>query len=74
MKLRKEKDFADWSSRVEIYGLDFKYLPSIYEFCEFVKQKYSRLDILINNAAQTLRREPTLNEPIVRMKFETDIL
>ncbi len=65
MKLIKEPDFEVWKNRCEIYGLDFKYIPSIYEFCEFFKQKYQRLDILINNAAQTIRREPALNEPIV---------
>ena len=51
LKLRSEADFEDWADRLEIYGLDFKYLPSIYEFCEFFKRKYTRLDILINNAA-----------------------
>jgi len=48
-------------------------VPSIYEFCDFIKRKYRRLDILINNAAQTIRREPGLNEPIVRKEFEVDI-
>ena len=48
-------------------------MPSIYEFCDFIKRKYRRLDILINNAAQTIRREPGLNEPIVRKEFEVDI-
>ena len=51
IKLKSEPDFDQWSSRLEVYGLDFKYIPSIYEFCEFFKRKYSRLDILINNAA-----------------------
>lgn len=69
----KEPDFDQWKHRLEIYGLDFKYIPSIYEFCEFVKTKYSRLDILINNAAQTIRREPALNEPIVKKEFEIDL-
>lgn len=58
---------------MEIYGLDFKYVPSIYEFCEFIKRKYRRLDILINNAAQTIRREPALNKPIVKREFEADV-
>lgn len=51
LKLKQEPDFDQWKHRCEIYGLDFKYIPSIYEFCEFFKQKYNRLDILINNAA-----------------------
>lgn len=51
MKFMKEPDFEVWKDRLEIYGLDFKYIPSIYEFCEFMRSKYNRLDILINNAA-----------------------
>lgn len=51
LRLSKEEDFRSWWDRLEIYGLDFKYIPSVYEFCEFLKRKYRRLDILINNAA-----------------------
>jgi NAD(P)-dependent dehydrogenase (short-subunit alcohol dehydrogenase family) len=51
LKFKSEPDFNSWYDRLEIYGLDFKYVPSIYEFCEFIKRKYRRLDILINNAA-----------------------
>jgi len=51
LKLSQEPDFNAWKDKLEIYGLDFKYVPSIYEFCDFIKQKYQRLDILINNAA-----------------------
>lgn len=66
MKFSKESDFDQFKDRLEIYGLDFKYIPSIYEFCEFMKTKYDRLDILINNAAQTIRKEPTFTEPFIR--------
>ncbi|MCX5698435.1 MAG: SDR family NAD(P)-dependent oxidoreductase [Candidatus Omnitrophica bacterium] len=53
-----EKDFAKWSQRLHIYGLDLRHTPSVEIFCNFVQQKYERLDILINNAAQTVRRPP----------------
>jgi len=71
--LKSEPDFHEWWDRLEIYGLDFKHIPSIYEFCDFIKLKYRRLDILINNAAQTIRREPALNEHIVKKELEVDI-
>ena len=51
-----EKDFAKWSQRLHIYGLDLRHTPSVEIFCNYVNQKYARLDILINNAAQTVRR------------------
>lgn len=69
-KLSMEQDFDKWCDRLEIYGLDFKYVPSIYEFCNFMRAKYNRLDILINNAAQTIRRDPALNEPIINREFD----
>ena len=53
-----EPDFSKWSQRLHIYGLDLRHTPSVEIFCNFVQQKYARLDILINNAAQTVRRPP----------------
>jgi len=52
----KEEDFADWGHRLHIYGLDLRHIPSVELFASYVEQKYKRLDILINNAAQTVRR------------------
>ncbi len=37
LKLKSEPDFHEWWQRLEIYGLDFKHIPSIYEFCDFIK-------------------------------------
>ncbi|PIQ87613.1 MAG: oxidoreductase, partial [Candidatus Omnitrophica bacterium CG11_big_fil_rev_8_21_14_0_20_43_6] len=58
LRYSKEPDFAKWSQRLHIYGLDLRHTPSVELFCNFVSQKYDRLDILINNAAQTVRRPP----------------
>ncbi len=54
----KEKDFADWGPRLDIYGLDLRHTPSVEIFTQYIEQTYARLDILINNAAQTVRRPP----------------
>jgi NAD(P)-dependent dehydrogenase (short-subunit alcohol dehydrogenase family) len=53
-----EKDFAKWKDRLQIYGLDLRHTPSVELFCRYISQNYNRLDILINNAAQTVRRPP----------------
>ncbi|WP_372775130.1 SDR family NAD(P)-dependent oxidoreductase [Mangrovibacterium sp.] len=58
-RFAKEKDFPDWSNRLHIYGLDLRHIPSVELFATYVEQKYQRLDILINNAAQTVRRPST---------------
>lgn len=56
LRFSKEKDFAEWKDRLQIFGLDLRHTPSIELFCNFFEQKYKRLDIIINNAAQTVRR------------------
>jgi len=56
IRFAKEKDFSEWSNRLHIYGLDLRHIPSVELFATYVEQKYERLDILINNAAQTVRR------------------
>ncbi|MCB1177796.1 MAG: SDR family oxidoreductase [Leptospiraceae bacterium] len=54
----KEPDFSQWKNRLHIFGLDLRHTPSVEIFCELIERKYDRLDILINNAAQTVRRPP----------------
>lgn len=54
----KEDDFAKWKDRLHIHGLDLRHTPSVEIFAGYIEQSYDRLDILINNAAQTVRRPP----------------
>ena len=56
LRFSKEEDFSDWEHRLKIHGLDLRHIPSIEIFCNFIEKQYDRLDILINNAAQTVRR------------------
>lgn len=58
LRFSKEADFSDWGHRLRIFGLDLRHIPSVELFCDYIKQTYQRLDILINNAAQTVRRPP----------------
>ena len=59
IRFSKEKDFSEWGNRLHIYGLDLRHIPSVELFATYVEKKYERLDILINNAAQTVRRPAT---------------
>jgi NAD(P)-dependent dehydrogenase (short-subunit alcohol dehydrogenase family) len=58
LRYAREPDFNEWSLRLHIYGLDLRHTPSVELFCRYIEQKYTRLDILVNNAAQTVRRPP----------------
>jgi NAD(P)-dependent dehydrogenase (short-subunit alcohol dehydrogenase family) len=52
----RERDFGEWSDRLEIYGLDLRHTPSVEAFCKELLAKEKRLDFIINNACQTVRR------------------
>ncbi|MDP3313388.1 SDR family oxidoreductase [Lutibacter sp.] len=56
IRFSKEDDYKQWGNRLKIHGLDLRHIPSVEIFCNYIEQKYERLDILINNAAQTVRR------------------
>lgn len=58
LRFSKEADFHEWSDRLHIYGLDLRHTPSVEIFARHVYQIADRLDFLINNAAQTVRRPP----------------
>jgi len=52
----QEPDFAVWGKNIDIYGIDFRMIRAVERFCDFLKIKHSHLDIIINNAALTIRR------------------
>jgi len=52
----EESDFQQWSARLQIHGLDLRHTPSVELFTRFLSERLPRLDHLINNACQTVRR------------------
>ena len=53
-----EPDFAEWGHRLEIFGLDLRHTPSVEAFCRHLLATRERLDFIVNNACQTVRRPP----------------
>ncbi|MDY6807301.1 MAG: SDR family oxidoreductase, partial [Cyanobacteriota bacterium] len=64
-----EGDFKEWSDRLQVYALDLRHLPRVEAFARHVINCYPRLDIIINNAAQTIRRPPAFYEHL--LSFES---
>jgi NAD(P)-dependent dehydrogenase (short-subunit alcohol dehydrogenase family) len=56
VRYAKEPDFKDWGDRLEVHGLDLRHSPSVELFARWLSRRLPRLDLLINNAAQTVRR------------------
>jgi NAD(P)-dependent dehydrogenase (short-subunit alcohol dehydrogenase family) len=54
----QEPDFDEWGDRLEIFGLDLRHVPSVEAFCRMLLSTRSRLDFIVNNACQTVRRPP----------------
>jgi NAD(P)-dependent dehydrogenase (short-subunit alcohol dehydrogenase family) len=52
----QEADFGDWGDRLEIFGLDLRHTPSVEAFCTHLSSTRGRLDFIVNNACQTVRR------------------
>lgn len=49
-------DFAEYQDQLQIYGLDLRHTPSIESLCSHLLNTLDRLDFVINNACQTVRR------------------
>ena len=58
VRYAREADFGEWSHRLEIFGLDLRHTPSVEAFCRELLATRARLDFVINNACQTVRRPP----------------
>jgi NAD(P)-dependent dehydrogenase (short-subunit alcohol dehydrogenase family) len=54
----READFAVWGDRLEVFGLDLRHTPSVEAFCRHLGETRERLDFIVNNACQTVRRPP----------------
>ncbi len=68
----EEPDFAEWGHRLQVYGLDLRHTPSVEAFCQELVATRPRLDFIINNACQTVRRPPDFYAHM--MEGETAVL
>jgi len=58
-RYKKEDDYEEFKDRLTIYGFDLMYVNKIDELLSFVQSKFDSLDIIVNNAAQTIRKAPS---------------
>src|SRR5712672_780084 len=65
----QEADFGEWGHRLEIFRLDMRHTPSVEAFCKELLATEKRVDFIINNACQTVRRPPAFYEHM--MEAET---
>ena len=51
-----QQNYDQWEHRLHIYGLDFRNIVGVEAFITHIQERFDYLDILINNAAQTIKR------------------
>jgi NAD(P)-dependent dehydrogenase (short-subunit alcohol dehydrogenase family) len=56
LRYSREVDYGSWRDRLQIYGLDLRYTPAVEAFARQLGQRLERLDFVVHNACQTVRR------------------
>lgn len=69
----KEPDFGEWGHRLEIHGVDLRHTPSVEAFCTQLLDSHDRLDFIINNACQTVRRPPAFYEHMMEAELSASV-
>jgi len=64
-QLRKEPDYNHFKDRLIVFGLDLRNLHAVDNFISYVKTQFTTLDILINNAAQTIKYPDNYYQPLI---------
>ncbi len=67
-----EEDFPEWGGRLEIHGVDLRHTPSVEGLCRTLLSTHDRLDFIINNACQTVRRPPGFYEHLMGIEQELE--
>ncbi|MEU4534476.1 SDR family NAD(P)-dependent oxidoreductase [Streptosporangium sp. NPDC023825] len=63
--VKRFAETGDWAGRLEVVGIDLRDPRQVIAFCNRFLSTGDGLDILVNNAAQTLRRPPSAYAALV---------
>ena len=55
-KYQQDPGYEKWKNNLVIYPIDFRIFESTIKFVKFINENFPHVDILVNNAAQTIRR------------------
>jgi len=67
-RFAREEDFPHWGHRLRVYGLDLRHTPSVEAFCAEILRTRDRLDYIVNNACQTVRRPPGFYQHMMELE------
>ncbi len=64
-ELSREHDYESWKDNLTVYGLDLRNLKAVQQFIDFCNREFNYLDILVNNAAQTIKYPLDYYRPLI---------
>lgn len=67
----EENDFDNWYERLRVYQIDFRQVQALFELVNYLDAELEYLDVLINNAAQTVRYPYSYYQEIIDDEAKT---
>jgi len=68
-----EPDFPAFRERLQVHGLDLRHTPSVELFTRYLLERLPRLDYILNNACQTVRRPAGFFQHLLAREAEPSI-
>ena len=65
-----EPDAGEWRDRLTVVAMDLRDLPGLERLCARLAATLPRLDAIVNNACQTVRRPPAYYRHLLRAEAE----
>ncbi|MEN7551538.1 SDR family NAD(P)-dependent oxidoreductase [Rapidithrix thailandica] len=69
-----QDDFREWAGRLHLYGLDLRNLSSLEQFISGLYRDFPSLEMIINNAAQTIKRPAAFYQHLLGGEQQTYLL
>jgi len=69
LRYSRETDFESFRDRLTLYGLDLRHTPSVEAFARQLCETEQRLDFVIHNACQTVRRPAAFYSHLVEAEL-----
>ncbi|MDP9087970.1 MAG: SDR family oxidoreductase [Pseudomonadota bacterium] len=67
----REPEYAAFRQRLQIHGLDLRHTPSVELLTQYLVQRLPRLDYILNNACQTVRRPAGFFQHLLAKESQT---
>ena len=71
---QKEDDFAEWQNRLHISGLDLRNIRAVETFTNQLYEQFDAMDIIVNNAAQTVKRPLTFYQHLLEKEQQNFLI